>query len=231
MSNIDWFNFENKDLDFPFYKKNPYVPKWGWIILFIAVMVGLIVASGESLIFAVIGCAISVIPVLYFLKWDVKAIFQKPKAKEIALAVGLFVGYLIYSLILGSFLDMLSVPSATLVEESAVTLEIFPPLLFTLMVEEFIKFVPFVFFLRLFYKYTDNRKLSVIVSMFLVMAFFAFLHAVDPKYFLFAFFMQGLGSIFEFIGYIKTKNILISYITHLCTDVFLFLLIIMEINI
>lgn len=29
MSNIDWFKFEDKDIDFPFYKKNPYIPKWG----------------------------------------------------------------------------------------------------------------------------------------------------------------------------------------------------------
>jgi len=38
--------------------------------------------------------------------------------------------------------------------------------------------------------------------------------------------MQGLGSIFEFYGYIKTKNVFISYITHLLTDVFIFALIV-----
>ena len=230
MSNIDWFSFENKDLDFPFYKKNPYVPKWGWIILFLAVGIGFIVASGESLLFGAIGCCISIIPVLYFLKWDYRAIFQVPKAKEIALAVGLCFGYLIYSFVLGTILGALSVPSATLVDESTVTIWSIPPLLFSLMGEEFIKFVPFVFFLRLFYKYTDKRKLSVIVSMLLVMVFFAYLHAMEPKYFLYAFCLQGLGSIFEFIGYIKTKNILISYITHLCTDAILFLMMVMEVN-
>ncbi len=230
MSNIDWFSFENKDLDFPFYKKNPYVPKWGWIILFLAVGIGFIVASGESLLFGMIGCCISIIPVLYFLKWDYRAIFQVPKAKEIALAVGLCFGYLIYSFVLGTILGALSVPSATLVDESTVTIWSIPPLLFSLMGEEFIKFVPFVFFLRLFYKYTDKRKLSVIVSMLLVMVFFAYLHAMEPKYFLYAFCLQGLGSIFEFIGYIKTKNILISYITHLCTDAILFLMMVMEVN-
>lgn len=40
MSNIDWFKFEDKDIDFPFYKKNPYIPKWGWIVLFIAFFFG-----------------------------------------------------------------------------------------------------------------------------------------------------------------------------------------------
>ena len=44
--------------------------------------------------------------------------------------------------------------------------------------------------------------------------------------FLFALAIQGFGSIFEFIGYIKTKNILISYITHLCTDIFIYSIVI-----
>ena len=95
------------------------------------------------------------------------------------------------------------------------------------MGEELIKFIPFIFFLRLFYKYSNNRKLSVVVSMILVMAFFGLLHAMDTKSILSVLLLQGAGSIFEFYGYIKTKNILISYITHLCTDVFLFILIIM----
>ena len=101
------------------------------------------------------------------------------------------------------------------------------PLLFSLMGEELIKFIPFIFFLRLFYKYTNNRKLSIIVSMIFVMVFFGLLHAMDTKSIVSVLLLQGAGSIFEFYGYIKTKNILISYITHLCTDVFLFVLVIL----
>lgn len=78
------------------------------------------------------------------------------------------------------------------------------------------------FFLRIFYKYSDNRKFSVISSVILVMIFFASLHALNFKMFLFALAIQGFGSIFEYIGYIKTKNILISYTTHICTDLFIY---------
>jgi hypothetical protein len=49
MSDISWFNFENKDRDFPFYKKNPHVPKWGWIVLFIAMLFGLILIASDRL--------------------------------------------------------------------------------------------------------------------------------------------------------------------------------------
>lgn len=226
MSDIDWFKFENKDLDFPFYKKNPHVPKWGWIVLFITVTIGFLFQMGESMIMGAIGLCIEIIPILYFLKWDYKAIFQKPSAKDIGLAVGLFVGYIIYAFVVGSLLEMLSIPSPVLIDETQTTIMSIPPLIFSLMGEELIKFIPFMFFLRIFYKFSDKRKFSVIASMLLVMAFFAYLHSFDPKYFLFAFCVQGLGSIFEFFGYIKTKNILIGYITHLCTDVFIFALII-----
>ena len=92
------------------------------------------------------------------------------------------------------------------------------------MGEELVKLIPFLFFLRVFYKYTDNRKGSIVVSVFIIMLMFALMHSFDLRTFIFAFFIQGLGSIFEFIGYIKTKNVLISYITHLCTDVFIIIL-------
>ena len=35
MVEIDWFGFEDKDYDFPFYRKNPHILKWGWLVLFI----------------------------------------------------------------------------------------------------------------------------------------------------------------------------------------------------
>lgn len=227
MSEISWFNFENKDLDFPIYKKNPHVPKWGWIVLLIAMLAGFIFMIGTSIFAALLSMLIILIPLLYFLKWDYKAIFQKPKAKDIGLAVALFVGYIIYSLLMGTALEYLGIAGGDLVDYATMTWMSIPPLFFSLMSEELIKFIPFMFFMRVIYKYSNNRKLSVIVSMIIVMIFFASLHALDFNMFLFAIFIQGLGSIFEFIGYIKTKNILISYITHLCTDVFIFILIIL----
>lgn len=227
MSEISWFNFENKDLDFPIYKKNPHVPKWGWIVLLIAMLAGFIFMIGTSIFAALLSMLIILIPLLYFLKWDYKAIFQKPKAKDIGLAMALFVGYIIYSLLMGTALEYLGIVGGDLVDYATMTWMSIPPLFFSLMSEELIKFIPFMFFMRVIYKYSNNRKLSVIVSMIIVMIFFASLHALDFNMFLFAIFVQGLGSIFEFIGYIKTKNILISYITHLCTDVFIFILIIL----
>lgn len=222
METVDWFKFEDNDRDFPFYKKNPHIPKWGWIVLFIALVMGLILMMSPHLHIAILSCIVLIVPVLYFLKWDYKAIFQKPKPKDVALAVALFLGYIVYALAMSTLLEHFGIMGGELIEENSITVMTLITSVFSLMSEEFIKFIPFVFFLRLCFKFSNNRKLSIIVSVALVMVIFASLHAYTFNMFLFALCIQGFGSIFEFIGYIKTKNILISYITHFCTDALIF---------
>ncbi|MBO7718679.1 MAG: CPBP family intramembrane metalloprotease [Methanosphaera sp.] len=63
--------------------------------------------------------------------------------------------------------------------------------------------------------------------MIAVMIFFAFMHLPDMQSIVSVLALQGFGSIFEFYGYIKTKNLLISYLTHLFTDLTLFSLLLL----
>ena len=227
MSEIDWFSFENKDFDFPFYKKNPHLPKWGWPLLFILIFVSFFVMLiPPEILGAALSCLVLLVPILYFLKWDYRAIFRMPTTKEVGLAVVLFIGYIVYAFVMGEALAMVNLEPTSTIEGIEITLASIPPLFFSLMGEELIKFIPFIFFLRVFYKYSNNRKFSVIASMIIVMVFFAGLHVMDANSIIGSLLLQGFGSIFEFYGYIKTKNIWISYITHICTDVFIFLLII-----
>ena len=228
----EWFKFENKDRDFPFYKHNPRISKKGWFILWISVFLAVIAYAlvGEvcpEIIASIIFALILVIPVLYFCNWDLSLLFQKPKLKEIALAIGLFAGYIIYAMVMGEVLSFLGFLS----DESMVNISIdalfIISLFFSLMAEELIKFIPFMFFMRLFYKYSNNRKLAIIVSMLLVMVGFALMHFTGFQFLVSVLVIQGFGSIFEFYGYIKTKNLLISYITHLTTDVFIFMAILL----
>ena len=90
-------------------------------------------------------------------------------------------------------LEQFGIVGGDLVGESTVTVMTMLPMVFTLMTEEFIKFIPFMFFLRVGYKYSHNRKRSVVVAMLLVMAFFATLHAFNFNMLIFALFIQGLG--------------------------------------
>ena len=224
MVEIGWFKFEDKDYDFPFYDKNPYVPKWGWIVLFFVFLVGSVLTISEKLPSAILCCIVFIVPVLYFLNWDYKAIFRKPSGRDILLAVALFVGYMIFAMIMSTILEQVGIVGGGLVEESSVTIMTVFTAIFSLMGEEFIKFIPFMFFLRVIYKYSNNRKLSVILSVALVIVMFASLHAYNHVMLIFALFIQGVGSLFEFFAYIKTKNIWVSYLCHLFTDEFIFII-------
>lgn len=231
MTNIDWFNFEKKDLDFPFYKKNPYIPKQGWIVLFIALIFGFMLSGSSKIGLCIFSCVILIVPVVYYLQGDYHAIFQKPSLKEIGLAVALFVGYMIYADAMNALLEFFGVVSNEVIPLSSIDYMLAISSIFSLMAEEFLKFIPFIFFMRIIYKYTSNRKMAVIISMLLVMIFFASIHVHSFQMLIYALFIQGFGSIFEFYGYIKTKNIWISYITHLCTDMFIFALVLSGLNI
>ena len=224
MSEIDRFKFEDDGYDFPFYNKNPYIPKWGWIVLFFVFILWMLLSLSSQLHISILCCIVFIVPVLYFLKWDYRAIFRMPSRKDILLAVALFVGYMIYAIIMGEILGYFGVVSPGTVDFNSMDAMKLITSIFSLMGEEFIKFIPFMFFLRVIYKFSNNRKLSVIISVALVMVMFAFLHAYNPIMLIFALFIQGFGSIFEFYGYIKTKNIWISYLTHILTDEFIFII-------
>ena len=137
---------------------------------------------------------------------------------------------MIYALVIGAILEQFGIVSSGTIDPTAVDVMTIVVTIFTVLGEEFIKFIPLMFFLRVIYKYSKNRKLSVICSVALVMLMFASMHAYNPVMFIFALCIQGIGSIFEFYGYIKTKNILVSYLTHLLTDEFIFMLLLFGIG-
>lgn len=224
MVEIDWFKFEDRDYDFPFYNKNPYIPKWGWIVLFLVFFIGFFLSISDKVYFAILGCIVFIVPVLYFLKWDYKAILRIPSSRDLLLVVALFVGYMIYAIVIGAVLDQVGIVSSGTLDRGSLGVMTLIKSIFSVLGEEFIKFIPFMFFLRVIYKYSNNRKLSVIISVALVMLMFASIHAYNPIMFLFALCIQGFGSIFEFYGYIKTKNIMVSYLCHLLTDEFIFII-------
>lgn len=230
MTALDRFKFEDGDFDFPFYNKNPHIPKWGWVVLFIVWLMGFFLAVSDKLHFALMGCIVLIVPVLYFLKWDYKAIFRKPSRRDLLLVVALFAGYMIYSLAIGMVLEQIGIVSSGTVDPTSVGAMILVITVFNVLGEEFIKFIPFMFLLRVIYKYSNNRKLSVIISVALILIMFASMHAFNPIMFIFALFIQGFGSIFEFYGYIKTKNVLVSFLCHLLTDEFIFMLMLLGIG-
>lgn len=216
--------------DFPYYKHNPRISKTAWIILLLLIPISLLVYSliptQSELIASIVFCMVLLIPVLYFSNWDYRLLFKKPGRNEIILAVLMFAGYIIYSLIIGTILDAANLSGTGLDEALVINLESTVALIFSIMAEELIKFIPLMFFLRLFYKYTDNRNMSIVLSSVIIMIGFGLLHYSPPYTTLISSLaLQGFGTIFELYGYIRTKNVLVPYISHLLTDGIIFILV------
>ena len=218
--------------DFPFYRHNPRISSGGWLLLILSVPLALLVYAlvgfESEIIASVLFCLIMLIPLLYFSKWDYSLMFRKPTKNEIILAILMFAGYMIYALCLGSVLDMVGLGGveASSAEEVGVTIQSTVGLLFSMMAEELLKFIPLMFLMRLVYKFTDNLKISVAVSTALVLLGFGLLHYAPPTNTIVSvLLLQGLGSLFEMYGYLKTKNLFVPYISHLLTDAVMFIII------
>ncbi|WP_405284462.1 type II CAAX prenyl endopeptidase Rce1 family protein [Methanobrevibacter sp.] len=225
----------NETRDFPYYKNNPRIPKIGWAILLLAVPISfllyMIIGLSSEFLGSVAFCFTMLIPLLYFSNWDYKLIFQKPDRNEIILAILMFAGYMIYATVMGYVLDMFHLAGTDIASSRAVNLEMTVSLIFSMMGEELLKFIPLMFFMRLIYKFTGNRKLSLIISIILVLTCFGLIH-YDPatSTIISVLLIQGLGSIFEVYGYIKTKNLFVPYISHLLTDAIIFIIILLGIT-
>lgn len=230
MTGVDWFKFEDRDYDFPFYNNNPQITKRGWLVIFFAFLFGFFLATSEKFIISIIGCILLIVSVLYFLKWDYKAILRMPSRNDILLAVVLFIAYILYTLAMDPILAQFGIISSGTVDPTSFSVMTSFEFIFWVLGEEFIKFIPLMFFLRVLYKYTNNRKLSIIISVALVMLMFASMHAFNYVMLIYAVFIQGLGSIFEFYGYIKTKNIIVPFLCHLFTDEFILLMVLLGLS-
>ena len=222
----------DEERDFPYYRHNPRISKGAWFVLLLLIPLSYILYilfSFDELLSSIIFCMVLLIPLLYFSNWDYKLIFHKPTKNEIILAVLMFVIYMVYSIAMASALEMFNLLP---VDETPLNLNIISlvSLLFSMMGEELLKFIPLMFFMRVFFKYTNKRNLSFVSSMVIVLIFFAFLH-FDPSSTSIAsvLLLQGVGSLVEMYGYAKTKNLFVPYMSHLFTDAFSFILIMLGI--
>lgn len=223
--------------DFPFYRHNPRISKLGWFVLLLSVPIAyvtyiLIAALVESdILGGILFVLIMLIPLLYYSNWDYSLMFRKPTKNEIILGCVMFIGYMIYSTAVGSVLDMYGLSGVVSSADTAgITVESTIGLIFSMMGEELLKFIPLMFLMRVIYKFSSNLKLSIVISTIIVLFGFGMLHYAPPTNTIASvLLLQGLGSLFEMYGYLKTKNLFVPYISHLLTDAFSFILILLAI--
>ena len=226
MKNI--INIEN-NRDFPFYNKNPHISLGVWVIILLSVLISFIgyiyIASYSEFWGSIFFCGAMLIPLLYFSNWNYNLLFSKPTKNEVKLAFLMFLGYIIYALIMGNVLDIFGFIGSGEEIAASISWETVISLVFSMMGEELLKFIPLMFFMRLFYKLSERRNFSMFLSSIIVLTTFGLLHYTFDESIIMPLMLQGVGSIFELYGYLKTKNLFVPYLSHLFTDAFIMILI------
>lgn len=220
----DKFKFEDKGYDFPFYKNNPQLKTQDWIIvlsgIILSILYVLYVKKTIPSPFGEIVCLI--IPLstyLHISRGKIKYIARKLKKSDIKLITILLVITFITDMILGVILTLNhlnGIPSYTINQAGNILFWIGFPI--EMLAEELIKLLPFLLVLYLVYTTTKNRKLAIIIATIITMIMFGLLHYPVYHSLIHVLLLQGLGSIFMILSYIKTKNMLPSYMIHFLID-------------
>jgi membrane protease YdiL (CAAX protease family) len=157
------------------------------------------------------------LPVIYVSKGNLSLFFKKVKRENIKLIIICTVLPFIYSMFMIFILEYLKISLESTIEPTSTTLLSIINMLVQLMGEELFKIILLIIAMSIIYHFTKNRKLSIIISSIITMTIFGIAHyQYGPLIQILL--IQGLGSIFDLYAYLKTKNVLVSYLAHLLYD-------------
>lgn len=228
----NYFFFEEDEYDIPFYRKTPRLTRNNLIILLIgfiiAVTTPFIIPEGQHILLK--ACIITIatlIPVLYTMKDNLKTIFRIPKARDILTIIFGFLIYMALSILISSTLLALGVPTPSNNAVTTNTTLASISMIIQILGEELLKFIAFVITMSYAYK-KYNRRNSIIIALIISQLLYAVFHI--PAYGLnipHLLLSIGLVSSVLPVIYLRTKNITVTYITHLLIDLIPTLLVLM----
>ncbi|MDR0911600.1 MAG: CPBP family intramembrane metalloprotease [Methanobrevibacter sp.] len=214
------FKFERPGLDFPLYKDNIPLKKW---IVAILVIIGVFVTTFIPInLFIIRGPLVCLIPLLgygYLSNFNYKKLLAKFQKKDVLVIIILYIAYLGYGAIMNMIFLKLGVVhlDTNLTNQNITSPLYFCIYLIQLLGEELFRTLTFLFVLTMVYKYL-SRKIAIIIGLFVSSIIFGLLHYEAYGSLLQIILIQGLGISFLTLGYIKTKNIAVSYIIHFIVD-------------
>ena len=226
----DFFNFEDTTEDIPFYNGKPQLSPADWLILLSGIVLFVFIlevpVNIESNVQSVLFCLVLLLPVIYVTRGRLTLFFKKPKLKDLKVIILCLLGYYIYSLSAASLLTVLGVTThANAVLSSEMNLAFWISVLIQLVGEELFRVIILILIMALIYHFTKNRKLSIYIGVIGVMFAFGIVHYGAYGSIIQILLIQGIGSIFEMFAYIKTKNVVVTYIIHVITDAIPFILV------
>lgn len=217
------FEFLEDGIDFPFYNDKPKLStgEWGLIAAALIIFTALCFIKGiPKTIHVALYFLVMIIPAIYICKGNYSLFFKKPKLRDIITIVLCLFGYLIYTILMASILDLIGYPIANNAN-SALNLDLmfYITMFIQLVGEEFFKIFILLIVMYLVYKSTNNRNLSIYIGIITTLLVFGLAHfdAYGGRL-LQVLLIQGLGTIFNLYAYMKTKNFIVSYIVHVLID-------------
>ena len=225
----EYFEFEDKNGDFPFYKNQNFLHEKSGLILLGSILLFVFLIFGPIKFYdfqeQVILTFITLIPLLYALKGNFGLLFRKLEPGNLRTILLSSAGYFIYVIIitiicmaLESVLGFNIINSPHVATES---LELIPLLFQFIQIigEELFRVILFLIVLAISYKYTNNRKKSIVIGALVALLGFGLMHLNSYPNIMYCIIMMGLGTFFEMYPYLKTKNVLLSIIVHFIINI------------
>lgn len=217
------FEFLEDGIDFPFYNDNPKLSTGEWGIIALAIIIFTMLCFTKELpktVHSALYFLVMIIPAIYICKGNYSLFFKKPKLRDIITIVLCVVGYLLYTIIIASILDIIGYPlSHNANSVMNIDLMFYVIMFIQLVGEEFFKIFILLIVMYIVYKSTNNRNLSIYIAIVATLLIFGLIH-VDAYggRVLQVLLIQGIGTIFNLYAYMKTKNFIITYIVHIIID-------------
>jgi len=164
---------------------------------------------------------ITLIPLLLLTKCNLSSFFRKLSLNDIRLIIVSYIGYKVYYLIIYGLFQITNY-TTTSAESYFQNINLLTVIVNLLQIfsEEIFRIFIFLILMYYLYKYTNNRKMSIIISTVIMLIVFGLLHVNTYGYNIIQIMLfQGLGSIFEFAGYLKTKNLAIPILIHILINI------------
>ena len=222
----DYFKFENYDEDLPFYSGETELSLKGALLLLgCLILFALPIVFPIPMIdleFSLYLCFVLLLPTLYLLRGHLNLLFKTIKLGNFKIVLLCVFLSLVYSFVMLYILSKIGITSTEPLEETIVVdLTTVISMIFQLMGEELFKILSFLLSMFVLYRFSHNRKVSLVISLVIAMAAFGLMHGGFYGGFIQVFLIQGLGSIFDFYAYLKTRNIFVSYMAHIIFDLLL----------
>lgn len=221
-----WFKWERPEIDFPFYNDDS-VPAWhGWLLLgaslfvAIALNVSVLLPLDREIVKLVLVFLIPLATLLFVAHGNIGTIIKKPRLGDIPLIIIVVVLYMAYSTLMGSLLQfVLGIPAkGNAVLGETMDAGFFALTFVQLFGEELFKTNMLLGTLLLLFRRSGSRKSAVVIATFVSSLVFGLTHYEAYGSLVQVLLIQGLGTITCIFAYLKTKNMLVTYVAHLIID-------------